>query len=191
MNKEPEAPKLPINPRIQYVPTMIIMMLIVVAILSTGCVEEMKAYPGPKLPNQQVGILKMPQGGVLLGYGYVASIAGGCDILILHRIDGEKVFRTPKKVSLLPGQHTLVFWPRSGVNPSLCLYGGTWVKPNEMSLTVNVEAGKSYVAIPHYVKIDKDGKPLSEDGSYIRLAELDNPWISASYNWWVTIAEDK
>ena len=185
MNQAPEALKQSVNPLVQNMPTKISLLLIVVAILSTGCIGGMRqAYPGPALPNEKIAILKMPQcrkcsSSEVTVQGYAIQD------LILYRIDGKKAFG-PETATLLPGQHTLLFLPRAGVNP-FSLFG-TRVKPSESLITNNLEAGKSYVAIPHYVQIDNDGKSISGDTSSIRdVAILCNVY----YTWWVTIAEEK
>jgi hypothetical protein len=153
--------------------------------LLAGCIGgQRQAYPGPALPQQQIATLKMPQFRKISSREVQVERYPLSD-LMLYRVDGKKVF-DPQMVTLLPGQHNLVFMPGNGM-VDCKLVDEAFMLTSQRAYVFNFEAGKTYYATPHYLRVDRAGKPIGMDVSSISTNP--NFFSRSYYKWWVTIGE--
>ena len=154
------------------------------AIFLTGCFGGMRqGYSGPALQRQQVALLKLPPKRSLFSKEVQEDFYPLNDLMLVS-VDGHTSVATEME-TLLPGQHKLVF--TTGVTLQASFWNLAY-RTND----VNLEAGKSYVAVPHFVRTDNDGHPIKDEVQAIPQRKgFGAPWGDTwYYKWWVTVTEE-
>jgi hypothetical protein len=125
-------------------------LITVAGMFADGCATQYKAYSGPKLPNEQVGILKLSNG--ILQQCDLDQVGGGSrsvpfNICVMDcdgvKRDGEKHLSWADEIAVLPGKHSFTFDAYIRISND---------KLGSCTTECNIEAGAMYLATGMMIK---------------------------------------